>query len=212
MLESLLNIWIWLILGLTAASAGIAFVSIRNGRSARGSTLLEKVAVMPFSSVRQDIKNELERARRYQRRVALAVIRPGSRIQKSIWSTRNGSPGWGNGQHPRREALQAAFLALGSVLRDLFRTEDILAYNASRNLFVLLLVECSRSEATRTLRRAQAGVRERTQIGIQAGVAEFPADGLILRDLIGRAEEALSGESALYSRETPTHAALANHR
>ena len=212
MLESHLNIWILLLLGLTAVSAGIAFASIRNGRSASGSNLLEKVAVMPFSYVRQDIENELERARRYRRRLALAVIRPGSRIQKSIWFPRSGRPGWGNRQRLRREALQTAFLALGSVLKDLFRTEDILAYNASRNLFVLLLVECSRSEATRTLRRVQARVQEQTQIGMQVGVAEFPVDGLILGDLIGRAEEALSGESALPSRETLAHATFANHR
>ncbi len=209
LLESHLNIWIWLSLGLTTLSVGVALICIRTRRSVSRSALLGKIAVMPFSQVQQEMRDELERARRYRRRLAVAVIGLGSKVQKpASWSPKGGEARWGNRERPSPEALRGAFLVLGSVLRDLVRTDDIVAYNASRDQFVLLLVESSRAEATRTLRRVQAQVQERTQIGIHIGVAEFPSDGLILRDLIGHAEQKLSGVSALPSRKTlaQTHA------
>ena len=208
MLEPNLNPWIWLCFG-AAVSIGLTLFYSRSRRSASRSTLLEKVAVMPLSHVRQDMREELGRARRYRRRLAVAVIGLGSRVQKpSHCSPKIGKPGCGSRQCPQPEALEEAFLVLGSILSDLFRIDDIVAYSASRDQFVLLLLECSHAEAIRALRRAQALVRKRTHIEIDIGVAEFPSEGLILRDLIGHAEQALSGVSAIPSRKAlaQTHA------
>ena len=65
LLESHLNIWIWLSLGLTTLSVGVALICIRTRRSVSRSALLGKIAVMPFSQVQQEMRDELERARRY---------------------------------------------------------------------------------------------------------------------------------------------------
>lgn len=73
---------------------------------------------------------------------------------------------------------------LGSVLCGTLRESDIVGYAVDVNEFVALLPECDDPAARRTLVRLDALYFDRIGIGLRAGLAVFPRDGLTLDDLV----------------------------
>lgn len=141
--------------------------------------------VSPIREARPTFATEIGRARRYKRPLSLAII--------GLDTTSDGSG------RPEIEgtvegfSLHSAFFILGSLLRELLRETDIVAYSAEHHVYILLLPEAGECEAYAAARRISAGVRRRIPLEIQAGIAEFPRDGFTIDTLVGHARASKNG-------------------
>lgn len=88
---------------------------------------------------------------------------------------------------PPQEAL-ACLTAAG--LREILRTSDVVCYDSAEGHFVLGLTESDAATARRAVSRIRSLFQERLGVDLRTGVAQFPADGLTLEDLLSTAREA----------------------
>jgi hypothetical protein len=166
---------------LVAAIAGGAFVAIALGRGRLFGNVRQKAELLHVSTYRQRLaafNRELNRARRADRSltvVALALDRESS-----------GPPGSTSGE-PRTTRL--AYMLVGSMLRELIREHDLVAYDPATDRYVLMLVDSDRGEAIGLIGRIQDEILARSTLLLQAGLAQLPEDGLTLADLVRRAGE-----------------------
>jgi hypothetical protein len=109
----------------------------------------------------------------------------------------NGGSG-GNGGHEINSAIvpvywaQLRFLVLGSLLCGTLRESDVVSYAAELHEFVALLPECTGVAARQAVERLHQVYSNRMAIGVRAGIAVYPADGLTLDDLLDHARAALA--------------------
>jgi hypothetical protein len=87
---------------------------------------------------------------------------------------------------------QLRFLMLGSLLCGTLRESDVVTYAADVHEFVALLPECKGDAARQTVERLHHIYSSRMGIGLRAGMAVYPADGLTLDDLLDHARRALA--------------------
>ncbi|MFQ5737393.1 MAG: hypothetical protein ACE5JX_00135 [Acidobacteriota bacterium] len=156
------------------------------------SLILRAVQVPTYFRSLSTIAEELSRARRYKRCLSVAVVQPSTGSFSRSGFTQTGPFGAprSRGNTFLQRAQETTFLFVGSIVEDALRAQDIVTYRPERNQYVLVLVESDRLQATRTLDRIRDLVRKRTQLELVGGVAEFPAGGLIIEDLVRRAEQA----------------------
>jgi len=64
------------------------------------------------------------------------------------------------------------------------RESDIACYDVPNNQYIIMLPESTREQATMTVTRLKKLLFKRTAGHLVAGIAEFPADGLIVEDLV----------------------------
>lgn len=119
----------------------------------------------------------------------------------------NGGSG-GNGGHEINAIVpvywaQLRFLMLGSLLCGTLRESDVVSYAAELHEFVALLPECTGAAARQAVERLHLVYSNRMAIGVRAGIAVYPADGLTLDDLLDHARRALA--------LTPMGQAIMNH-
>lgn len=163
------------------------------------TTLLQAISLMSqatgiliYHCSRQQLAQELARARRYQRPLAVVVLslerdefveRP-----HSLFTAR----GNGSATSHKQNALflTLTFFAIGSLFYKALRESDVVTYDATNNQYIILLVESTVSQARQAARRMQELVYQKTLIHLQARVAEFPADGLTIEDLVSAAQAA----------------------
>jgi hypothetical protein len=124
----------------------------------------------------------LSRARRYQHPITVAVLSLGR--EQLVQSMRNLAGGWTNANL----ASHFYFSFVGALLRDNLRESDVVTYDAAADQFVILLTETSAAGAEQALLRLNALVYKHTAVALRLGTAEFPADGLIIEDLVGCAQ------------------------
>ena len=129
--------------------------------------------------VRPQLAQELARARRYQRPLTVAVVR--LEADASVERTDLLLALGGNGTVPHS---QLPFFLVGAVLRDAVRGSDLVTYDATHDQYIILFTESTKLQTLQAAHRLQALVSTRTRLGMRIGLAEFPADGLTLEDLI----------------------------
>jgi len=140
--------------------------------------------------------DQFAHARRYHRPLSVVVMSiesdpslmfvPGTGVQESKGNGNgHGSPvkGW---MQPRA----VVFPLVGYILRDALRESDVLSSHAAANQYVIFLVESNRSQAMLAVQRLKNLTYKLAQVHLQAGIAEFPADGLTVEDLVAAAQAA----------------------
>ena len=103
-----------------------------------------------------------------------------------------------------REAGRArlfAFTLVGSILRDGLRAMDFLAFDANHGEYVLLLPESPKPKSLRVIQRLEELTWAGASVRLQAGIAEFPGDGLTIEALVEACRAATS-------RQLPAHVLL----
>ena len=139
------------------------------------------------------LSEELERARRYQRTLTVAV----ARVQNGT-----GRAGKSNGIGNRASApgvfssALVTYSVLACIVRRMLRANDAISYDLTLNGCVLLLVEIDRTRAIRCLERIQKLIHDRAELELSIGIAEYPADGYTLEELIKTAENSCSSQHA----------------
>jgi len=136
---------------------------------------------------------ELARARRAQRPLAVVVLSLGRDLllEQELRSAAAG----GNGSVASRMQLlkrttHLVSLVLGAILRDALRESDIVTYGAADDRYVILLTDTNVVQAQQAVQRLSELFYQRTFSYLRAGIAEFPADGLTLEDLVSSAQVA----------------------
>jgi hypothetical protein len=181
-------------------------ISPSNGRMVSPDTQLG--AVPTFRRTLPQLANELARVRRYKRPLTLIVLRIES-DQLLLDLKRSLAAGSGNGSvssyNNIMQTIQLVFSLVGSLLSESLRESDIATYDVANNQYIILLPESDMNQATQTVRRLKKLLFKRTAGHLVAGIANFPADGLIIEDLVAQAvarctqrpeEKIVNGESS----------------
>lgn len=141
------------------------------------------------------LAEELERARRYHRTLTVAVARVRDRALT----------GNGKGAHAQRlfSSALVTYLVLACLVRRMLRASDAISYDSTLNGCVLLMIEIDRTQAVRCLERIQKLIYDRAELELSVGIAQFPADGYTLEELIKTAQNSCSSQHAhIVSRRT----------
>lgn len=171
-----------------------AFVAIlrwrRKGYFGRAKTLnsdLQLGAVPTYRSTLKQLTDELARVRRYHRPLSIVVLRLES-DQLLVDLKRSLVAGSGNGgadsYNQVMQTIQLVLSLVGSILKESLRESDIACYDVPNNQYIIMLPESTREQATMTVTRLKKLLFKRTAGHLVAGIAEFPADGLIVEDLV----------------------------
>lgn len=122
-----------------------------------------------FHELRPLFERELRRARRYERPLSILVLRFDRTLDRA--------------QREHRVSQ------LESLLQDALRETDLVGYMADKSEFAALLPEADVSTALQGAKRIRQLWRERDSVGLDAGAATYPADGLTLDDLLAHARQ-----------------------
>jgi hypothetical protein len=153
------------------------------GRLSRDVAAVLRAAGVPrFRDALPRMLMELERARRYVRPLAISLYAVAPKV-----SAGNGT----GGRHAEQATVAPwdvvdplAAALLGSMLRELVREIDIVAYAAALGQCTVVMPELSQPEASLATRRLRDVCSARLTMPIRAEVAVFPQDGLTLEELI----------------------------
>jgi GGDEF domain-containing protein len=140
--------------------------------------LLEALQLSTYRRRLPDFDRELNRARRTDRQLSMVVL-----------ALDVGTSGATEPQRGEPLLERLAYLLVGSMLRELLREHDIVAYDPATDRHVLLLIESDRSQAGRLIARIRAEVEARTSLALRGGIAQLPEDGLTIRDLVRHASD-----------------------
>lgn len=126
--------------------------------------------------------DELQRARRYEHAFSIVLV-----AARPFATEEEPHPEGADVDVRRRfealpEELVPHLAAVG--LREVLRATDIVCYDQLDGRFVLGLTESERPRARCAMARVGELFRRRLQIDLLVGVAQFPADGLTLEDLV----------------------------
>lgn len=144
------------------------------------SLLIDALSIPHYRKALPGLNRELSRARRFQRPLTVLVIRPLPGVALP------GSPS-GNGVPTAKPLNQLDFLLTGTILRDSIREIDMLVYDGLQHQYIILLPETTREGARHTVNRLLEMGGDRVRGKTTIGIAEFPADGLIIEDLLQNA-------------------------
>lgn len=138
----------------------------------------EKSTILSEADGEEKINNELFRARRFDRPVGFVVLR----VE------------WVEGMQERisdRFDLEAAFqrrylkVRIAQIAESTIYRSDIIAWNGDN--IVICLPETNHAQSVRLARQIYDLLRMRLSLDITIGIAAFPEDGLIYRDLLDTA-------------------------
>ena len=172
----------WVLLGVAAGAAIWLLWGVLHKPEKREG--LEKLvwpqSIVPLRDSLNLLGVELDRARRYGHSFAIVVL---GLDKESAAGTNGHNASSADCERDNRLLISAA----SNVLRDNLRGSDIITFDASRNIFVILLAETTTAVAEQALTRMGKLIFDRTKTKTRFGIAEFPTDGLIIQDFINRA-------------------------
>ena len=171
-----------MVLLLTFPAAGFVYAQRRRSRAvARATFLATQAAGIPsFRCLLQQLSAELDRTRRYGRRLMILVLK--LQITEGEVVAAQGRNGNRPHQLIRKLLLNASFVSY--VLRDALRTSDLVSYDPELDYFVIVLPEAEKPQAERFLHRQTQRSWELLGVRLRVGMAEFPANGLTLEELV----------------------------
>ncbi len=172
---------------------------------ARNAAIASEAAGVPvYGQAMPMVAAELHRSRRYEHPLSVLVLSPDIRP-----STNGNGRHAGAGSSPLDSTYNAFFL-LGSLVRDSLRESDIIAFAPDDQLYVAFLSESDDVAARHAARRFSRAFHERTNGGLRVGMAQFPADGFTIDDLVDHARKAWK-ERPLSDASVPPSAADGTH-
>lgn len=167
----------------------------------------------------ETLVGEFTRARRYEQDLTIVVLTVVP-LEESTGGPGSNGQAASNGDGAAGPDVLPLLAALG--LREALRESDVMCYRPMHERFVLGLPQADGEEARQAMVRVGELFRRRLQIGLVAGIASFPDDGLTLEDLentaLGRVESVEARASSVGSgderppRDIPPRRARARDR
>ena len=159
------------------------------------SLVLAGAGVPTFRQHLPRMSAELDRARRYQRVLTMAVFS----IERTLTSgggdlaapTSNSADAlWAAHVEPVPTAADGFLpIMLACVLREAMRETDIVTYASTQSRCIVAMPEVDTEEARRAVRRLHDLATRRLTSPVRAGIAIFPHDGVTLGELLRCADE-----------------------
>lgn len=142
--------------------------------------------VMPaYRSALPSFRGELNRVRRYDRSLALIVLKLDEDLVLGPSPVPDGvSAGDTTSTSQKRAIMRIMFWNVGYVLRDLLRESDLAACDVSRMRYVVLLPEADQQEGLTMAERLAGQILEHLDVPLRTGVAAYRLDGLTVEDLV----------------------------
>jgi len=168
-------------------------------------SILEAAAIPAYRQSLPLLRKEISRARRYQRQLAIVVIQMDPTFSQEHKSQVNEDSVVQANQ--ARELQPLEFVLCGSIFRDALRESDITTYDAVNKQFVMSLSECTQKDTIHIVRRLITVVGKTIGDNLSIGILDFPADGLIIEDLVTGAMQQLNRQpttASLDGRKTRT--------
>ena len=137
------------------------------------SLAMQATGIPPYRRSFPQLAQELDRARRCHNPLTAIVL---SLQSDSVL------------EQKRVLVLHLAVRLVGTILRDAFRASDIVTYDSVNDQYVILLTESTKAQALQAVQRLKERLFRRTAVHLKAGMAEFPADGLTIEDLVNTAQ------------------------
>lgn len=159
-----------------------------DGGVPRGAASVLAAANVPrFRDALPRMVLELERARRYGRPLSVALVGPEAmRGHEGNGATPVSHNGQSDSAPPTSGPLFAALL--GSLLRELMRETDIVAYAGALDRCVIVMPEMGEAESRLAVRRLRDQCEAHLSVPVRAHVAVFPDDGFTLEELVKLAD------------------------
>jgi hypothetical protein len=173
--------------------------------AARNAAIASEAAGVPvYEQAMPLVAAELHRARRYEHPLSVLVLSPDITPSPRANGSAAGSAS------ASIETMYNAFFLLGSLVHDSLRESDIVAFEPDDQLYVAFLSESDDVAARHAARRFRQAYHERTNSSLRVGMAQFPADGFTIDDLVAHArkswkERPLSDTSAAAPPADGTH-------
>jgi hypothetical protein len=172
---------------------------------ARNAAIASEAAGVPvYGQAMRLVAAELHRSRRYEHPLSVLVLSPDFRHSS------NGKNRPAGHASSSLDSTYTAFFLLGSLVRDSLRESDIIAYAPEDQLYVAFLSESDHVAARHAARRFNEAFRECTSGRLRVGMAQFPADGFTIDDLVDHARKAWK-ERPLSDASGPPPAADGTH-
>lgn len=171
------------------------------------SATFARAGVATFRQSLPRLRAELERARRYNRPLTMALI--GDARVSAGWPpapvlyeagtgrTANGNGnGNGHGTHAAPLAPGSPLIpaVIASMLREMTRDVDIVTYAATLGRCVVAMPEATEVQGRQAMTRVGEMCARRLMVPVQARLASFPRDGWTLEELVRRAVD-VEGET-----------------
>ena len=138
-------------------------------------------AIHSYRASLPSLNAELERARRYQHKLAVAVI-----SLEHEPEAHRGNHLFGN-SHTNGRPSNFIFV-VDAILRDNLRHTDIVTYDFANDRYILLFPETTAADGDCAVGRLRTLLFKRVTALVRYGLAEFPNEGLIIDDLVNMAQ------------------------
>lgn len=171
-------------------------------------SILDAAAIPVFRHSLPQLRKEIARVRRYQHSLSVIVVQPKSSAlvkREKNGHVKTDKKAIKNGKHSNGELTrisQIEFMLCGPIFRDALREVDRTTYDGANNRFILILPESTKIQAVQTVNRLKRIMGDKLFDKLQIGLSEFPKDGLIIEDLVGRAMPA-AGQKISVETEPP---------
>jgi GGDEF domain-containing protein len=169
------------------------------------AAILAKAGVPTFRKTLPRLNAEVNRARRYERPLTIALVwdarPPEPAARGGIMGARRGRKRSGADPSPLGIGSPLIPVVIASVLTEIVRDIDIVTYAASLGRFLVLMPETSEAQGRQAIERVAEICVTRLMLPVQARVAIFRDHGWTLEELVRHAMEA-DGDPTAASRET----------
>lgn len=150
------------------------------------SKIMRAVAIPSFRESLPKLKREISRGRRSQNPLALITIGNNGNAHRPIdvSSVQRSSSGHTAKTFEPDRLTQIQFILCGPVIRDAVREMDITTYDGANNRYIIALPETNKYQALQMMQRLNKILGEQVAGQLAVGIAEYPADGLHVDELL----------------------------
>jgi len=175
--------------------AAVAWMWWRQRRNAaeKDLAILRSISMPSYRQMTSRYQLELERARRFERSLSMVVVRlDGDEPRDMELVLRRESAREREARIVAACGHRIAFAHVGLVLQECLRDMDLAACDVTARRYVVVLPECTRTDAAGLVKRVELLVRRGTGLGIRTGIAEAGADGMMVADIVQKAAERMA--------------------
>lgn len=156
------------------------------------SATLARAGVATFRQALPRLRAELDRARRYNRPLTLALlgdarISPGAPQAPLLYDANARRAGTVAHATPLAPGSPLIPAVIASLLREMTREVDIVTYAATLGRCMVAMPEATEVQGRQAMTRVGEMCARRLMVPVQARLASFPQDGWTLEELIRRA-------------------------
>ncbi|MBZ0269486.1 hypothetical protein K8I85_15130 [bacterium] len=179
----------WVVASSFAAGLVIGGVTLLRQRARYAAREPNRPVVPPFREQLPLFMSEVDRARRYERALAVLVLKleDPDTVGAALGLVDRRS-GHGLVSERARALVQSArqvmFWNVGYVLKDLLRENDVAACDVPAQRYVVLLPEAAEEEALRAATRLGERLFDATGVHVRQGVAVYRQHGLTMEHLV----------------------------